>query len=463
MEYVQLTRSLTAHDCLRDGVRFGIEMEQLAVPFCDDTVAEPVPWELFAAERSRVKKLDPPRMTCQPDGVVVGVDSEEIGIDAEASGLQRSLDRIADADREDLRDHLEIIRGCFGVSPSSDSSKPPRGQALEQTVTPTQLRTEAEAIFDTIREAATPSRRGPAWVSVRSLDETDHLTLRPVDDTLHLGTSGIALLAAALYRVTGEEKYRDSALEIVQPIRERVRETRPDPMFLTHGGVEGLGSVLYGLGVVGSLTGCQQLLEDASTITSLLQDHELHDQMHDVGLGASGSILGLLALHRRYPDPEIVRIAVGYGDALLDSRIETDSGKRVWETIDQCPPLTGFLHGNCGIAYALSRLWDVTNTSAYRDAAREALEFEAEMYSQTAKNWPDRRPWSEQRYPDKWCHGKTSGGLARLGIAEYIDDDIVTQDIDRSVSDFESDRLSASDHVCCGNAGRIEFLIESQQ
>ncbi|MDS0260964.1 type 2 lanthipeptide synthetase LanM family protein [Haloarcula sp. S1CR25-12] len=462
MEYVQLTRSLNARDCLRDGVRFGIEMEELAVPFCDDTVAEPVPWDLFAAERSRLKKLDPPRLTCQPDSVGVGVDGDEIGIDAEASGLQRSLDRIADADREDLRDQLEIIRGCFGINTRSPSSTSPGEQSPVQ-VTPSQLRAEAESLFDTIQEAEIPSQRGPAWVSVCSLDETNHLTLRPVDSTLHLGKSGIALLAAALYRVTGEERYRDRALEIVQPVRERVRETRPDPMFLKHGGTNGLGSVLYGLGAVGSLTDCQQLLEDASNITSLLQDRELHDQMHDVGSGAAGTILGLLALHRRYPDPEIVQTAVSFGDTLLESRVETDSGKQVWQTIDQCPPLTGFLHGNCGIAYALSRLWDVTNSSAYLEAAREALEFEAEMYSQTANNWPDRRPWSEQRYPDQWCHGKTGGGLARLGIEELIEDDIVTRGIDRSVTDYESDRLSACDHVCCGNAGRIEFLIESEQ
>ncbi len=464
--YASILRSLSSRACLQDGARFGIEMEQLAVPFCDGQVTEPQPWPLYDAERRALKRYDPPRFTCQTDKTAIRMDGMQLNVKADTSGMQRSRDRIESADRADMREQVELIRRCFEMTPTASQDMVREPTVERKSVNNKQLQQEAERIFKHVRTMATETNDGTYhWTSIKpeKTAETEPLTLRPTDGSVYIGRCGIAIFGAGLYHLTGEDQYREFALKTVRPIREAVQSEQRVPALTNIGGAVGIGSVAYGLTVVSDLLNEQTILADAiRSVDFITEDLIEMDDSYDVIAGAAGTIHGILATHERENSSELVSAAATCGDHLLDNRV-TKNGCRVWKTLNDSPPLTGFAHGISGIAYALLRLWDATEDRTYREAALEALEYEAQTYSKTAKNWPDERERTEETYPDQWCYGRSGIGLSRLGMAEYATDDLITQGIERAVNGAVSDEARPFDHLCCGNAGRAEFLIEANE
>jgi lantibiotic modifying enzyme len=60
-----------------------------------------------------------------------------------------------------------------------------------------------------------------------------------------------------------------------------------------------------------------------------------------------------------------------------------------------------------------------------------------------------------------WCHGATGIGLVRLATLGILDTEEVRNDIKISVETTKKHLLSDNDHVCCGNFGRLELLLEA--
>ncbi len=469
--YGRLLWSLGSWVALRDGARFGVHVEDLTVPFVDGRTTHAPPWALYDAERRALRRLDPPRFTARTDERAVRMDGEPVGVDADESGLARSRERLRAASREDVAEQVELLRGSFGalpspLTPTAEAPSPGRRQVGDD-----ELVAEARRLFDRVEDAALVDRGGTYhWTSVvpqtgPGADEHGSFRLRPTDGSLYAGRCGIALFGGALYRVTGEDRYWEFALAAVDPLREDVREGRTGGDFGFHGGTAGVGAVAYGLSALGDLVDEPAMVEEAVAVADVVDSEFVAgDDSYDVLEGAAGTLLGLLAANDRRADPALVSAAVDCGDHLLDNRVETDGGVRVWETVDHSPPLTGVSHGVAGIAYALARLYDVTGDDRYRDAAVEAVEYESRAYSEAAGNWPDRRqPVDAETYPDQWCHGRSGIGLARLGMTAVVDDDRVERGLERAIATFPAAGNGNYDHLCCGDAGRAEFLLEVER
>lgn len=464
MRYGELLRAVRSRACLVDGARFGIELEALVVPFTDDRTTDP-PWPLYEAERRALTRLDPPRLTSRPEGTAIEIDGSPTGAHADTPGIERSRDRIAAANRDDMRTQVEVLRGAFGATPAPELTAAWSGG--RQAVDDERFRAEATAIFEQVREAAFRTLEGYGWFEVARHHEQggrSPLMYRSDNGALYMGRTGIAVFVAALYRLTGDDQYREFARQAVEPTVSTLQDGDLSPGIGELGGASGFGSMAYGAGVVGELLDQQELVETACVVADRL-DTELivADEIYDIVGGNAGTILGLLGLHARRQDPNLVARSVECGDHLLDSRVETGNG-RAWLTIEESNPLTGFAHGSAGIAYALCRLWDETGDDRYRDAAIEALEDEDATYSVEAGNWPTMRsdvPGTP--FMDAWCYGRSGIGLARLGMDAFVTHGAVTAGLDRAVTTFPTDGLDEVDHLCCGNAGRAEFLLEAQQ
>lgn len=464
LEYGNAVRSLCSRRALADGAAFGVEMEALAVPFFDGRVAEPVPWSIYDAERRTLRRFDPPRLESRTDATEVRLADTDFRAVADESGIERSRRRIESADRADMREGIEFIRGSCGVEPSPGSVRDD-GPA-PTPVSDDRLREEARAIFERVREAGVRTDGTYDWATIKpwTVGNGEPLSLLPVDDSLYFGRCGIALFGAALYRVTGESSYRQFALDAVRPAQE-ASNGGVGAKALDHlGGATGIGSVAYGLAAVGDLLDDRAVVEDATRVVDRLPADRIEaDDDYDVVGGAAGTILGLLAANDRLASPDLVDAAVACGDHLLDASRTVADG-RAWDTFDDADdPLTGFAHGAGGIAYALARLSDVTGRTVYRDAALEAIEYESAAYSPAVGNWPDHRvdDWADE-HTDQWCHGRSGIGLARIGMAAYLPDDAVTRGIDRAVSTFGHE-IGLLDHLCCGNAGRAAFLLAAER
>ena len=182
--------------------------------------------------------------------------------------------------------------------------------------------------------------------------------------------------------------------------------------------------------------------------------------------GSAGALLGLLALHAVTGDAAILDRATLCGSHLLECRDGDGNGARAWTTMDE-RRLTGFSHGAAGIAYALSRLYAATSGEAFLAAAAEGIAYEGSVFCPAAGNWPDLRPRadggepSEPAFIAQWCHGAAGIGLGRLGGLTVLDSSAVRRDLEVALATTLDCDWHGVDHLCCGNLGRIELLLEA--
>ena len=120
--------------------------------------------------------------------------------------------------------------------------------------------------------------------------------------------------------------------------------------------------------------------------------------------------------------------------------------------------MTGFSHGAAGIAYALLRLYGVTQDTIFLAAAEEAIAYERSVFSPVAQNWPDLRG-DKPSFIANWCHGAPGIALARLGSLGILDNEEIRQEIDIALHTTQKFALQDIDHLCCGNFGRMDVLL----
>lgn len=462
-QYIQTIRSLCSQACLSDGVHFGLELENLAVPFYDGRVSDSDSWNFYGPERRALRTLDVPRFTSEVDSDRLYMRRDEIDVGVDLSGKERFRNRVRTASRADMHEQKELVRLCFeeerGISRDGISNSP----SSHEAATDDRLETESRSLFERVRESGvTLGGDDRSWASVDATAAKDHLSVRPVGASLRNGRCGVGVFGAGLYAVTGENEYRRFALETVRPVREAIVGDKSLPSLQNHGGAVGIGSVLYGLSVIGTLIDEESLLDEAITLANVLPDDRSESVEADVSNGLAGTMLGLLAAYDRTGDSGLLRSATVIGDRLLDSRVEVRDGVQIWDSSDSHPPLTGFAHGVSGIAYSLLRLGETADAPRYCDAAIEALAYERSAYSEADGNWPDFRDSDGSTYLDAWCHGRTGIGLARLGMESYTSHESVSVGIERACENFPME-LAPEDNLCCGNAGRTEFLLEANR
>src|SRR5262249_20921423 len=149
--------------------------------------------------------------------------------------------------------------------------------------------------------------------------------------------------------------------------------------------------------------------------------------------GSAGCIGALLSLYAVAPSPRVLETAIRCGDHLVKRAQPMEAGIG-WNSLDQEMPLTGFAHGNAGIALSFLRLAAASGEDRFRQTARAALAYERSLYSPAQRNWPDLRKArsssrstqeekeSGQRFMVAWCHGAAGIGLARLASAAHLED-----------------------------------------
>lgn len=169
----------------------------------------------------------------------------------------------------------------------------------------------------------------------------------------------------------------------------------------------------------------------------------------------------LLALYQTTEEASILEKAIACGQHLLTQQINEPGSPPAWQTLGE-KYLAGFSHGAAGIAYALLRLYSITDDSRYRDAALAGLEYERSVFSLSKANWPDLRglsPDGSPTFPIQWCHGAAGIGLGRLGSLDIVNTPEIEQEIAIALQTTKAQGLKAIDHLCCGNLGRIELML----
>ncbi|MGK7874458.1 MAG: type 2 lanthipeptide synthetase LanM family protein [Xenococcaceae cyanobacterium] len=472
--YTMVQKNTLTSKFLQNGADRSIELDILSRAFLlYDT--KPYSWSVLRREQEALEQLDIPHFTGYSDSEALVISPDRtVEKCFQQPSYELVISRLERLSNEDLAQQIAIIRGSLysliAREPSS-SSVPETGELAPDEVAPLTSEAiveQAIAIATELKKRASLSADGSAtWIGMEYIPQTGRFQLQLLGLGLE-GCCGIAFFLAALEKVTGGAGFRDLAFSALQPLRQVLNSSEVQPITenLNLGAARGCGSMLYSLVRSSQFLAEPTLLEDAKRVTSLITPEGIaNDRALDIVFGAAGAILGLLALHQVTADVKSLELAITCGQHLLKHRVVSATGYKAWKTIVGQKPLTGFSHGATGIAYALLRLYQVTSEAAFLEAAQEAIAYERSVFVPEAKNWPDFRPFvtadRQVSFMTSWCNGAPGIGLARLGSLAILDSPEIRQEIDIALQTTQEFGLQGVDHLCCGNFGRIDVLLEA--
>lgn len=470
--YLVLLEHLLEPAFLIDGIDRSIEIDALSRAFSPFGEEERRNISFLREEHRSLYQSDIPYFTCRAARQSSTPSNKRtLHVCYERSTSDLVLKRLSMMDEVDLAHQLVLIHGSIHASRVRHAVVT---NALisnvEQVavISKEELVHEANAIADELIEYSLRDHNGLSWVSMAYRFQHGHYSYEPMKGDLYSGIAGPALFLSAIGSITGNSQWKMYARAAVEPFIQVLRDEGYAQRLRTLysiGGADGLGSMAYVLSLVGRFLSDEALFETAICIGHLITSEKIAtDSRLDVISGAAGATLSLLASYEMTGDEILLDRAILCGQHLLRTRVVGTKGPRAWLTSAETP-LTGFSHGAAGIAYSLLRLYSYTNMSEFLDAADEAIAYESSVFSAECNNWPDFRGkdgeamGSAQRFGHSWCHGAPGIGLARIGTYSVLPVSHILRDIQLAAQTTFQFGLTPVDHLCCGNAGRIELLL----
>ena len=452
---------------LQTGVERSLLFEGLYRGYLQGQTKHPLV-EGVAAEIAALERDDVPYVTAEVAATTVQIEQIPVSDGVQLSGLQRLRDRLANLSEADCQKQVRFIRwavmarfGQHGAVPEVLDSSPNLDEV--RMLQADQFIERARQLGDRLSAEAMPGGYGVRWLQPTFMPDTEQFRFDLTSTNIYDGSLGIALFLAALASTTGDADYAELAKAAIQPLLTLLQDPDQRDLALSRigiGGLTGVGSYVYGLTLMSIFLADEDLMEYAHVAAELITLRAIaRDHQFDVLGGAAGALLALLTLYRRQPSEDVLARAVACGQHLLDNR----SLKQAWLTLAQTE-LAGLLHGAAGIAYSLLRLYEITTDTDYRDAARQAINYENTLYAVDANNWYDLRREKPALQTCAICHGAAGIGAARLAGLAVLDNQSVRSDISHALAQTaESQHLSHFDHVCCGSMGRIDTLLLGSQ
>lgn len=457
---------------LRDGADRSVYLDILSRGMLSPTANKPLFWSLLDVEKQALEQMDIPLFAARSDsdGLTIAANQTIEKCFTQPS-FNLVVSRLKQLNQQDLEQQISFIRGSIYSRIADEAHQESQVQHTcvnldaVADLTKQELIQQAIAIAEDLKTQAICSADGSAtWIAPQYLLEFQRFQLQPLGYNLYDGVCGVALFLAALEKVTGGAGFRDLALGALQTLCQDVQSSASALVSeVGIGGAVGCGSMIYGLVRSSQFLEEPNLLESARHLAAVITpDSIAADGKFDVISGAAGAILGLLALHQVCVDRDVLAQAIACGEHLLHHRVVNDSNHRTWAFKGKL--LTGFSHGAAGIAYALLRLYQATGETAFREASLEANAYESSVFLPEVGNWPDfRYPQTQKGFTCmcSWCHGAAGIGLARVAALDILDTDAIQQDIQAAVNTTRQLDLKGRDYLCCGNLGRVEFLLSA--
>jgi type 2 lantibiotic biosynthesis protein LanM len=438
---------------------------------------QPALGRLIPAEQADLLKGDIPLFTTHPASRdLFTSQGEAIPAFFQESSLDLVRQRLCQLDEDDLTRQMGIINAAFDCLVKGTPSHA-RLAALSQgganEVTCERLLDGACALGDELARTAIRGAGTAGWLGITRVREREW-TLQPAGLDLYDGLPGITFFLAYLAALTGKQHYRSLAEAALHNIRALLKHPHKQEAIKSIGAFEGWGGLIYLFAHLGSLWKEPALFQEAAELAGLLPGLIEQDEYLDIIAGAAGCLSALLSLYAVAPAPTTLELATRCGDHLLACAHPIREGIG-WKIPQQATPLTGFAHGNAGIALSLFRLAAASGADRFHQAALAALAYERSLFSPTRHNWPDLRTFEasdqngqpreeeEQHFAVAWCHGATGIGLARLASLAYEEDASLRQEIEAALQTTLAHKVEAEYSLCHGEAGNLETLLEASQ
>jgi type 2 lantibiotic biosynthesis protein LanM len=463
-------------------LRDGLERDRVLDRLWATVDQRPYLSRIIAAERADILAGDVPMFVSRPDSRdLFTVRGERIADFFAKSALESVNEHLQRFDEEDLERQSWIIRASFTsmtlrsgdfASDSKGAGRVLQLRPAQATASADRLLHAAQAVGDRLSKLALHSGGTNntddlvGWLGVTPFNDRVWQLL-PTEADLYSGTTGIALFLAYLGALTGEQRHTELALLALRNARYQVDLHKQYAGVGSIGGFCGLGSYIYLLSHLGALWSEPALYQEAEELVPLLSEGIAQDQVFDIIGGAAGCIAALLSLYAVAPSQETLAVARQCGGHLLASARRMTCGIG-WISRNEKVPLTGLAHGNAGIALSLLRLAAVSGEERFRQAAREAMEYERGLFSPEHNNWPDQRSLlaradGQPSYMAAWCHGAPGIGLARLASLSLLDDGAIHAEIEAALSTTLAHGFGMNHSLCHGDMGNLDVLLLATQ
>lgn len=458
--YGMLLQQLRDHRAMDDGVGWSAQADFPAQLADWEHDVDPA-WPLLRAERAAVVTLNVPHFVMASDGHSIRDAGGTSVPQGTAPGLERARARMRGLDDAEIAWQTELVRQCTATLERA-SATPATAPLVPASGLPGRdvFAAEADAAARTLSEQAVRKGPGAAWIGLDWLGESELSQLVVPGPDLYKGACGIAVFLAAHAAVTNSTDSSALAAAALSRLRGFLRGSSPERVAhqVGLGSGLGLGSIVYGLAVVATLLDDHDALLDAHAAAALITpDAIAADRRLDVLGGSAGAVLGLLRLYRQTGSGDALERATNCGRHLLAHQRAGPAGRRSWAPPGSDAPLNGMSHGAAGYAYALASLASATGCDEFASAATECIAFENASFDAHHGDWPDLRGGQL-----KWCYGAQGIGLARTAMTRHrVPPEVVRTDVENAVAATEHGWPRATDALCCGALGSIEFLWEA--
>jgi type 2 lantibiotic biosynthesis protein LanM len=345
---------------------------------------------------------------------------------------QKPLDtvrqRVSAMGPEDLNFQLEVIEESLNRFPTPIKRPLNRGQA-------TSIVTEWA---QEIQRRILPEPSDYLWAIPSYLPQDLGIAER---QGIYLGDMGVLIFLAAAEKILGFE-----CMPEITRVSGRLTELGLASGYPL-GICNGLGALIYGSLLLGSLTGKRAWTELALFLNA--KNRSLSDVSSlDITSGVAGLLLATTRLYQATQDGQ-ARTNAQTAARLLADRFDPNSG---WRQPNGNFYL-GFAHGLAGIVFALDQYGRAVDDRQYLPVVEQALALESGRFAD--HSWPNMLHGPRRTFKN-WCHG-TAGILMTRAATGALEPERLAPDELAHLLEKVSQRGQA-DHWCCGNFGIAEAL-----
>lgn len=253
------------------------------------------------------------------------------------------------------------------------------------------------------------------------MEETaEGIRIKPVDIYFYGGIAGIAVFLRKLHQeclMYGE--LCDMLEGMLFSYTERLVRREISPASEYSGMYCGEGSMVYAYQLLYRITGDEKYRDYAGMHCRSLARCIGQEQNVDLLYGNAGAILVLCQQYEDTNSRFFLDEAYKALEYLEHARIEKEHGV-TWYPKTQGNPICSMAHGNSGILLAYARLNGIFRKPAYVERMKQIVMYEDHFWNETKGNWPDLRKDEEAWYRTyAWCNSGVGMVYARAQALKW--------------------------------------------
>ncbi|TPE69769.1 type 2 lanthipeptide synthetase LanM family protein [Halalkalibacterium halodurans] len=364
----------------------------------------------------------------------------------QSSCIERVTHRLQQLGSEDEARQIRYIKSSLATLTNGDwtpsHEKTPMSPASADREDGYFLR-EAQAIGDDIlAQLIWEDDRHAAYLIGVSVGMNEAVTVSPLTPGIYDGTLGIVLFFDQLAQQTGETHYRHAADALLEGMFKQLK-----PELMPSSAYFGLGSLFYGLMVLGLQRSDSHIIQKAYEYLKHLEECVQHEETPDFVSGLSGVLYMLTKIYQLTNEPRVFEVA-----KTTASRLSVLLDSKQPDTV-----LTGLSHGAAGFALALLTYGTAANDEQLLKQGHSYLVYERNRFNKQENNWVDLRKGNA--YQTFWCHGAPGIGISRLLLAQFYDDELLHEELNAALNKTISDGFGHNHSLCHGDFGNLDLLL----